>query len=326
MEHLVTATKHISIMKEVLAKEAQAIAKLVDNVDSDMASIVEMFLFCKGRVIVTGVGKSGIIGRKIAATLASTGTPSLFLHPAEGLHGDLGMVTERDIVLALSNSGESDEVIHIIPSIKKIKAKLVAFVGNENSTLAKQADKIISIGIVKEACPFNMVPTTSTTLMLALGDAIAISLLTARKFSLEEFAVFHPGGSLGRRLLFTVNSIIELSKRNPLVRDNCTIKDALFNMTDSGVGATSVTNHHGKLIGIITDGDIRRALAKGEDMLNISIENFYNQEPISIRPTVLAFEALNIMQQNKINVLPVVNHLNKPIGMVHLQDILRLGF
>ena len=326
MESLLTANKHITAIKEVLEVEAQAIMNLIDDVNQEMAQTIEMILSCKGRVIVTGVGKSGIIGRKITATLASTGTPSLFLHPAEGIHGDLGMVTESDIVLALSKSGESDEVIHIIPSIKRIGARLIAFVGNEQSTLANQADHILCIGKIQEACPLGLAPTTSTTLMLALGDAVAIALLKARNFSPEDFAVYHPGGSLGKRLLFTVNTIIDITKKNPILPYTSTVKDVIFKMTESGLGAVSIIDTKGQLVGIITDGDIRRSLANGENFLNLSIEDLYNKKPIITKRGALALEALNLMESQKVNVLPVVNDRREPIAMIHLHDITKLGF
>ncbi|RST72608.1 KpsF/GutQ family sugar-phosphate isomerase [Siminovitchia acidinfaciens] len=299
---------------------------LIDDVNQEMAETIEMILACRGRVIVTGVGKSGIIGRKITATLASTGTPSLFLHPAEGLHGDLGMVTNSDIVMALSNSGETGEVINMIPSIKRIGAKLIAFVGNEYSTLAKKADSMLCIGRVKEACPLGLAPTTSTTLMLTLGDAIAVALLKARNFSSEDFAVYHPGGSLGKRLLLTVNTIIEITKKNPKLNMANTVKDAIFSMTESGLGATSIIDDNGKLVGIITDGDIRRSLGKIKNFMDLCVKDLFNQNPIIIKQNALAVEALNIMENQKINVLPVVNDKNEPIAMIHLHDITRLGF
>ncbi|MEH7386544.1 KpsF/GutQ family sugar-phosphate isomerase [Bacillus sp. JJ1521] len=326
MENVLTEYEHTTTIKEVLKDEAQAIMTLADGVNQNMAKVINTILLCKGRVIVTGVGKSGIIGRKITATLASTGTPSLFLHPTEGLHGDLGMVTDSDIVLALSKSGESEEVINIIPSIKRIGAKLIAFVGNEHSTLANKADHVLCIGKVKEACPLGLAPTTSTTLMLTLGDAMAIALLKARNFSSEDFAVYHPGGTLGKRLLLTVNSIIEITEKNPIAFISSTVKDVIFDMTESGLGATCIIDHNGKLVGIITDGDIRRSLGKFRDIMNVSIEDIYNENPVTVIQDALAVEALNIMETQKINVLPVVNEMNEPIGMIHLQDITRLGF
>lgn len=326
MAHLLTIDQHLSVMKDVLKKEAEAINRLIERMDGEMLRVIEMMLNCNGRVVMTGVGKSGIIAHKISATFASTGTPSLFLHPAEGLHGDLGMVTKDDVVFALSKSGESDELIQIIPSIKKIGAKLIALVSNDQSTLARQADEMICIGQVEEACPLGVAPTTSTTLMLALGDAIAMALLTARQFSLNDFAIYHPGGLLGKRLLVTVDSIIEHTKRNPCIYPTATIKDAIFKMTESNLGATSIIDKNGQLIGILTDGDIRRALVKEENILNMSIEYIYNHQVISIEGKTLAYEALHLMQQKNINVLPVVNEQNIPVGMIHLHDITKLGF
>jgi arabinose-5-phosphate isomerase len=325
INHMETLQKHIGTVKEVLEEEAKAILTLTKDVDQEVEEIIEIILSCRGRLIITGIGKSGIVGRKIAATLASTGTPTLFLHPSEGLHGDLGMVTKADIVMALSNSGESEEVIKIIPSIKRIGAKLIAFVGNRSSTLGKKADYILCIGKVKEACPLGLAPTTSTTLMLSLGDAIAIALLKARNFSLEHFALFHPGGALGKRLLLTVEIIIEATKRNPISENTSTVKNIMFNMTESGLGATSIVDYTGKLLGIITDGDIRRMLIQNENVMELSVNEIYNKKPVTIKADALAVEALNIMENLKINVLPVVNDRNEPVAMIHLHDITRLG-
>ncbi|MCR2822014.1 KpsF/GutQ family sugar-phosphate isomerase [Lederbergia panacisoli] len=326
MPFIATEKDHQTTIKEVLTMESQAIINLVKFVNQDMENVVDMILECKGRVIVTGVGKSGIIARKITATLASTGTPSLFLHPSEGLHGDLGMVTNSDIVIALSKSGETEEIKNIIPSIKRIGAKLIAFVSNASSTLAIKADEILCIGDVKEACPLGLAPTTSTTLMLTLGDAIAIALLKARNFSSEDFAIYHPGGTLGKKLLLTVNNIIEITNKNPVLLYKKSIKEAIFSMTKSGLGAISIVDENGRLIGIITDGDIRRALGKQQSFLDISVSNLFNKNPITVKKEALAVEALNIMETKKIDVLPVVNDLNEPISMIHLHDITRLGF
>jgi arabinose-5-phosphate isomerase len=321
----VEKSSHIGTIKDVLFEEATAIMSLAEELSSEIDETVEMILNCRGRVIVTGVGKSGIIGRKITATFASTGTPSLFLHPAEGLHGDLGMVTPSDIVLALSNSGESEEVLNIIPSIKRIGAKLIGFVGNRNSTLAKKSDSVICIGKVKEACPLGLAPTTSTTLTLALGDAIAVALLKARNFQPENFAVFHPGGSLGRKLLLSVNDIIESNQKNPVCLDGNKVKDVIFKMTESGLGAISIVDNVGKLKGILTDGDIRRALTNGVDLLNQSVKELFNDNPTKIKADMLAAEALTIMEDKKINVLPVINDVDEPIAMIHLHDLTKLG-
>ncbi|WP_345840720.1 KpsF/GutQ family sugar-phosphate isomerase [Bacillus sp. P14.5] len=248
------------------------------------------------------------------------------MHPAEGLHGDLGMVTASDVVLALSNSGESDEVLNILPSIKRIGAKIIAFVGNRHSTLANKSDQILSIGKVKEACPLGLAPTTSTTLTLAVGDAIAVALLKARDFRPENFAIFHPGGSLGKKLLLTVRDIVDDStNKNPTSPQGSKVQEVIFNMTDSGLGASSIVDNNNKLTGILTDGDIRRALTKGIDLFNHSIDGLYNTNPTVISEDILAAEALKIMEENKINVLPVVNDEYEPIAMIHLHDLTKLG-
>jgi arabinose-5-phosphate isomerase len=313
-----------SVIK-VLEKEAQAILDLKEVIGESINDALNMILECKGRVVITGIGKSGIIGRKINATLASTGTPSLFLHPSEGLHGDLGMVTKEDVVIAISNSGESDEVLNLIPSIKRIGAKMIAIVKNPESTLGRKSDVVLSIGNVKEACPLGLAPTTSTTVTLALGDALAISLLEARNFQPEDFAVFHPAGSLGRKLLLTVNDVINSTQKNPVILGKATIKEALFLMTAQGLGATSVVDEKGHIVGILTDGDIRRAFALSQDILFKSVQELCNTDPIVIEADMLAAEAFRLMEEKKVNVLPVVDETYKPIGMIHIHDLMNLG-
>lgn len=309
----------------VLEKEAQGILNLKNVIGESINDALNMILECKGRVVITGIGKSGIIGRKINATMASTGTPSLFLHPSEGLHGDLGMVTKDDVVIAISNSGESDEVLHLIPSIKLIGAKMIAIVKNPESTLARKSDVVLCIGDVKEACPLGLAPTTSTTVTLALGDALAIALLEARNFQPEDFAVFHPAGSLGRKLLLTVNNVVKNSRKNPVVLADVFIKEALFLMTAQGLGATSVVDEMGHLLGILTDGDIRRAFAMEQDILFKDVSDLCNFEPIVITGDMLAAEAFHLMEEKKVNVLPVVDKNYKPIGMIHIHDLMNLG-
>jgi arabinose-5-phosphate isomerase len=313
-----------SVIK-VLEKEAQAILDLKEVIGESINDALNMILECKGRVVITGIGKSGIIGRKINATLASTGTPSLFLHPSEGLHGDLGMVTKEDVVIAISNSGESDEVLNLIPSIKRIGAKMIAIVKNPESTLGRKSDVVLSIGNVKEACPLGLAPTTSTTVTLALGDALAISLLEARNFQPEDFAVFHPAGSLGRKLLLTVNDVINSTQKNPVILGKATIKEALFLMTAQGLGATSVVDEKGHIVGILTDGDIRRAFALSQDILFKTVQELCNTDPIVIEADMLAAEAFRLMEEKKVNVLPVVDETYKPIGMIHIHDLMNLG-
>ncbi|MBM7652576.1 KpsF/GutQ family sugar-phosphate isomerase [Neobacillus cucumis] len=309
----------------VLEKEAQGILNLKNVIDESINDALNMILECKGRVVITGIGKSGIIARKINATMASTGTPSLFLHPSEGLHGDLGMVTKDDVVLAISNSGESEEVLHLIPSIKRIGAKIIAIAKNPDSTLARKSDVFLCIGDVQEACPLGLAPTTSTTVTLALGDALAVALLEARDFTAEDFAVFHPAGSLGRKLLLTVNNVVKSTRKNPLILEDATVKEALFLMTAVGLGATSVVDEQGHMIGIVTDGDIRRAFALEQDILFKNVSDLCNYAPIVIREDMLAAEAFHLMEEKKVNVLPVVDENYKPIGMIHIHDLMNLG-
>ncbi|MFC0471052.1 SIS domain-containing protein [Halalkalibacter kiskunsagensis] len=318
-------TDYLKSMKEVLEKEAQAILELSNSLGTSMEDAIELILQCNGRVVITGIGKSGIIGRKINATMASTGTPSLFLHPSEGLHGDLGMVTGHDVVIAISNSGESDEVINLIPSIKKIGAKMIAIVKNSQSTLATNSDIVLNIGNAKEACPLGLAPTTSTTVTLALGDALAIALLEARKFQPEDFALYHPAGSLGRKLLLTVGNVVKTSRKNPTVFGDDTIKDALFQMTAQGMGAATVVDAQGFMLGVLTDGDIRRAFALTDNVLERKVEELCNLTPVVIKEDVLASQALELMEDKKVNVLPVINEMHQPVAMIHLHDLMNLG-
>lgn len=310
---------------EVLEKEAQAILNLKEVIGESVNKAIQMILDCKGRVVVTGMGKSGIIGRKINATLASTGTPSLFLHPSEGLHGDLGMVTSDDVVIAISNSGETDEVLNLLPSIKRIGAKMIAIVKNSASTLGEKSDVVLSIGNVQEACPLGLAPTTSTTVTLALGDAIAIALLQARNFRPEDFALYHPSGSLGRKLLLTVRDVIESTKKNPVVYNTASVKESLFLMTAQGMGATSVVDGDNKLVGLLTDGDIRRGFAFSDDILYHEVSELCSRNPHVISADILVAEALELMEKKKINVLPVIDENHRPIGMIHLHDLMNLG-
>ncbi|GBG58030.1 isomerase [Sporomusaceae bacterium FL31] len=314
--------------RQVLAIEAAAIEALIPRINGQFTSAVTMILACKGRVIVTGMGKSGLVGKKIAATLASTGTPSFFLHPAEGIHGDLGMVTADDIVLALSNSGETGEIISIIPAIKRIGAPIIAMCGREQSTLAQTAEVFLDVSVCQEACPLGLAPTASTTATLAMGDALAVALLAERKFTPEDFALFHPGGSLGRKLLLTVENIMHSGEDNPIVSLDKTVKEALFIMTAKGLGVTSVVDDDQRLVGIVTDGDIRRGLEQGHDFLDKPVTDLMTKTPRTITSDKLAAQALNIMEKNKprpITVLPVVDAEQRAIGIIHLTDLLRQG-
>ena len=313
---------------ETLEIEAAAVKRLTERIDEEFVAAVNCILACKARVIVTGMGKSGHVGRKIAATLASTGTPSFFLHPAEAFHGDLGMVTEQDVVVAISNSGESSEIVNILPIIRRIGATIIAMSGRRTSQLGQFADYFIDISVEREACPLGLAPTASTTATLAMGDAIAMALMSCRNFTSQDFALFHPGGALGRRLLLTVKNVMHTDGDNPLIHKGKTAKDALFVMTDKGLGAASVVGDDGKFLGLITDGIIRRALAKDNDFLDEPVESIMFTSPLTISPEKMAAQALHVMEQHKPNpvtVLPVIDKEHRPIGMVHLTDLLRQG-
>ena len=320
-----TMLKHA---QDVLRMEAEAILELVPRVDANFAAAISLILECPGRTVITGMGKSGIIGRKMAATFASTGTPSFYLHPAEGIHGDLGMVTADDVVIALSNSGETGEILNILPSLRRIGAKIIAMVGNANSTLAKNSDVVLDVGVEKEACPLGLAPTSSTTAALAYGDAIALALLQKRNFTASQFAVFHPGGSLGRKLLLTVGNIMHKGDENPLVSAETTVQEALFVITDKGLGAVSVVDESGKMLGVLTDGDIRRGLSKGVDFLQRSVADLMTKAPKYITADKLAAQALHLMESNQpkpITVLPVVDEDMVVVGLLHMTDLVRQG-
>ena len=314
--------------RNVLKMEADAILELVPRINGQFTAAVEMILACPGRTVITGMGKSGIIGRKMAATLASTGTPSFYLHPAEGIHGDLGMVTADDVVIALSNSGETGEILHILPSLRRIGAKIIAMVGNPNSSLGKNADVVLDVGVSKEACPLGLAPTSSTTAALAFGDALAVALLSKRKFTADQFAVFHPGGSLGRKLLMTVADVMHAGDDNPLVKGDMKVQDALFIITDKGLGAVSVVDDENKMIGVLTDGDIRRGLSQGFSFLTRPVTELRTKAPKTITQDKLAAEALHLMESNKprpITVLPVIDAEKHVIGLLHMTDLVRQG-
>ncbi|MBU1862126.1 MAG: KpsF/GutQ family sugar-phosphate isomerase [Candidatus Omnitrophica bacterium] len=315
------------LAKEVLTIEADAIRRLIDVIDENFENAVNLMFQCSGRVIVTGMGKPGLIGRKIAATLASTGTPSLFLHPAEAIHGDLGMVTKDDVVLAISHSGETEEIVKLLNTIKKIGAKLISLTGNKKSTLAKNSNIVLHICIDKEACPLGLAPTASTTAQLAMGDALAVTLLDKRGFKAEDFAFYHPGGNLGRQLL-TVADIMRKGDANPIVKEKVTVKEALLAITGARAGSCSVVNTKGVLTGIFTDGDLRRHFEKedAQDLSREKISLVMTVNPRSIHQDKLAAEALNILKENKIDELPVVDDEDKPVGLLDVQDLLRAGF
>ena len=318
----------LEVAARVLHDEAEAILKLIDRLDTSFEDAVNLISCSSGRVILTGMGKSGHIAKKVSATMASTGTPSFFLHPAEGIHGDLGMVTAQDVIIAYSNSGETGEILNIIPSVKRIGAKMIAVVGNVNSTLAKNSDVVLYAGAEKEADNLGLAPTSSTTAALALGDALAVTLMEKMHFTADNFAVFHPGGSLGRRLLLTVEMVMHKGDNNPVIFENSSIKDALFAMTDKGLGAVSVIDENYMLQGLMTDGDVRRGLEKGINFLSLPVKEGMTPKPIVITPDKLAAEALHLMEKHvphPITVLPVADNNGKSVGMIHITDLLRQG-
>jgi arabinose-5-phosphate isomerase len=311
--------------REVIQLEAEALQTLATRVDAQFAEACRLVLACQGRVIVTGMGKSGHIGGKIAATLASTGTPSFFVHPGEASHGDLGMITPTDVVLAISNSGETAEILTILPIIKRMGVKLIALLGNTNSSLARQADAILYAGVEKEACPHNLAPTASTTAALAIGDALAVTLLKSRGFTREDFARAHPAGSLGRRLLLYVSDVMHTGATIPQVGEDANLREALLEMTGKGLGMTGVVDRHGALAGIFTDGDLRRVLARGVDVYNAKITDVMTRNPKTTRADRLAVEIVQLMQTLKINGLFVVDDKNHVLGALNMHDLFRAG-
>jgi len=313
--------------KRVIMVEAQAVAALAERLDASFQQSVELILASKGRVVVTGMGKSGLIGQKIASTMASTGTPALFLHPAEGIHGDLGMIMTGDVVIAISNSGETDELLRILPSIKRLGAHLISMTGNPDSTLAKAGDLFLDVSVKEEACPLGLAPTASTTATLAMGDALAVALLVERGFKAEDFAIFHPGGSLGKKLLLRVEDIMHSGSAIPLVAEDILMKEALFEITAKGLGITGVTDADGTLLGVITDGDLRRALERGEDILQATAGQMMKRGAKRIVRRELAAAALQIMERFSITSLFVFENEQDqaPCGVIHLHDLLKAG-
>ncbi len=315
--------------RKVLKIEAEAVAALIDRIDSSFERAVEMILECEGRVVVTGMGKSGLIGKKIAATFASTGTPALFLHPAEGIHGDLGMVTRGDTVIALSNSGETEEISRMLPSLKRLGIRIIALTGNPESTLAKNSDVVINVGVKEEACPLGLAPTASTTATLAMGDALAVALLDKRGFKEEDFACFHPGGTLGKKLLLRVKDLMHVKEAIPMVTVTTLIKDAIYEISSKKMGITAVVNDKGKLVGVISDGDLRRWMEKtektGENLLSKKAEDIMTKKPKIASKDSLAAEAVAIMEKNSITCLIVADAESRPEGVIHLHDLLKAG-
>lgn len=313
--------------RRVIRVEAQALSAMADRIDGSFERAIDMILGSSGRVIVSGMGKSGLVGQKIASTMASTGTPAFFLHPAEGIHGDLGMIMTGDVVIAISNSGETEEILKILPSIKRLGAHLIALSGNPSSNLARSSDVFLDVSVLEEACPLGLAPTASTTATLAMGDALAVALLVKRGFRAEDFAIFHPGGSLGKKLILRVEDLMHSGEAVPLVQENTLMKEALFVITDKGLGVTGVCDAAGGLKGVITDGDLRRSLEKGFDILNQRASEIMKSGPLRIKRSELAAAALQIMEQRAITSLFVFedDQGSAPCGIIHLHDILKAG-
>lgn len=305
--------------------ERKAVDALHNRIDNHFADACQHILACTGRVIVVGMGKSGHIGRKIAATLASTGTPSFFVHPAEASHGDMGMITGNDIVLALSNSGNTSEVVTLIPLLKRLGIPLISMTGNNDSTLARASDVHLDVSVEKEACPLDLAPTSSTTATLVMGDALAISLLEARGFTAEDFAFSHPGGSLGRRLLLKVSDIMHTGDRIPMVSEGTPLGQALLEITGKGLGITAICDDKLQVTGVFTDGDLRRTLDQNIDPRNSVIDDVMTRNCKTVRDNILAAEALHIMDEYKINALICVNEGNHAIGAINMHDLLKAG-
>lgn len=316
----------LKIAKEILATEARAIQQMTRRIGKDFQKAVELMRRCPGRVIVTGMGKPGFIARKIAATLASTGTPSMFVHPAEAVHGDLGMITDKDVLIAISQSGETEEILRMISTVKKIGLPLIAMTSSTKSTLARNADVVLDLGVSREACPLNLAPSASTTASLAMGDALALSLHKRKGFRTEDFAELHPGGSLGRKLL-KVKDLMRKGKNNPIVPAKTPVRNALLKITSARAGSCTVIDAKGKLLGIFTDGDLRRHLRDGgSDILNQPVEKVATKKPLSILNEKLAAEALHLLKSKKIDELPVVDAKNRVVGLLDVQDLLKAGF
>lgn len=320
-----TDQKMVESGQRTVRLEADAVTSLVPRIDARFAKACRLILACKGRVVVTGMGKSGHIGNKIAATLASTGTPAFFMHPGEANHGDLGMITRGDVVIAISNSGTSTEIVSLLPTLKHREVPLIVLTGRPQSTLAEVAAVHLDISVQSEACPLDLAPTSSTTVTLVLGDALAVALLEARGFTAEDFALSHPGGLLGRRLLLRIEDIMHSGAQIPKVDSTTSLLDALSEITAKGFGMTTVCDVDGILEGVFTDGDLRRSLDKGSDIHSVTMASVMSRSPSTVSPKMLAVEALNIMETRKITALVVADARQKPIGILHMHDLLRAG-
>ena len=314
----------LEFARKVLETEADAIRSAISRLDDNFIKAVNAIMACKGRVVVTGIGKSGIIGKKIVATLSSTGTPSLFLHPAEAFHGDLGMITKGDVVIMLSFSGETEEILKLLPMLKRLEVMIISIVGAPESRLARASHLILDIGVNHEACPLNLAPSASTTATLALGDALALTVLKERGLEAEDFARFHPGGNLGKRLL-KVKELMKSGADLPVITEGSLMKETIFEISSKGLGVTLVVNDHGSLTGIITDGDLRRAMLRDREMLEKESYLFMTKNPKTIREDELVLRGVSLMEQFTITALGVVDQDQKPVGILKIQDIIREG-
>jgi arabinose-5-phosphate isomerase len=311
--------------RRVLATEAEAVAALEHRLGSEFAHACRLLLACQGRIVVTGMGKSGHVAGKIAATLASTGSPAFFLHPAEAIHGDIGMITAADVVLALSNSGETDELTTILPVIKRLGVALIAMTGNRSSTLARYATVVLDVSVPAEACSLNLAPTSSTTATLAMGDALAVAILEARGFTEEDFARSHPGGTLGRRLLLHVEDVMRRGDDLPAVEPGTTLSAGLLEMSRKGLGMTTIVDATRRVIGVFTDGDLRRVLDRQADVHTTTMSEVMTAAPKVARPKMLAAEAVHLMEEHRITALPVVDDDGRLVGALNVHDLLRAG-
>ncbi len=310
---------------DVLKIESESVAKLKRSINENFVEAVEILYACKGRVIVTGMGKSGLIGKKIAATLSSTGTPSYFLHPAESTHGDSGIITKDDVIIAISNSGETEELLHLLPLIKRFGVKMIALTGNLNSTLSKTSDVTLDIGVEKEACPLNKAPTASTTATLAMGDALAVCLLEKRGFSEEDFLIFHPGGTLGKGILFKVEDLMITGDKLPIAKESDDFCEVIKLISEKKLGIAILVDDNGTMTGILTDGDIRRTLIKYPQVHSLKAKDVMTLNPKTIKTSELAAKALHLMEKYSITALAITDEDNHPVGILHIHDLLKAG-
>jgi arabinose-5-phosphate isomerase len=318
--------RYIEEAKRVLKIEAEAVEALIERIDERLLEAIDIMYECRGKVIVTGMGKSGIIGKKIAATLSSTGTSAFYLNPAEGSHGDIGMVTKSDVVIAISNSGDTEEIINILPVFKRLDVKIIAMTGNVESTLARKSDVVLDVSVKEEACPMGLAPTASTTATLAMGDVLAVTLLSKRGFTEEDFAFCHPGGNLGRRLLLTVSDLMHTGDDLPSVGIETLMKDAILEISSKRLGITTVADSKGRFIGVISDGDLRRGLEKwGDGFLSLKAGEVMSRSPKTITEDALASNAVSIMEKHSITSLIVIDDEGRAAGIIHLHDLLKAG-